>query len=104
MLLLADKSIISNINKLSEVQQKNLILQYAKSEKRIIYFGLRKKNQTDKQNFHFLTEDGHLIQRIEFISYFKNKKYIFWSLYNNKCKKRIYGDLGTIVYEFNKLI
>jgi len=102
MLLLEDKSVISDMNNLSEEEQRQLVLSHAKEEGiEIIYQMI--KNRKDKRNFHILTENGVLLQRMEFMSYFEHKKYIIWSTIGTNLK-RIQGDFGTVIYEFNKAI
>jgi len=103
MLMIEDKSSISELNKLSEEKQRTMILKFAAKEGCEVYFGMIKKNQKDGRNFHILTSCGVLLQREEFIEWMTAKKQVLWSIVD-KTGKRIRGDFGTVIYEFNKAI
>jgi hypothetical protein len=102
MLLLEDKSVISEMNKLSEEQQKALVISYAKQEDLEIYFGTIKKKQKDSKNFHILLDNGVVLQREEFVSYWEPKRWVLWSIMGKDFQKRIHGDFGSVIYAFNK--
>lgn len=103
MKLLEDKSVISEMNALSEEDQRKLVLSHAKMEDCEIYYGMIKKKQKDSKNFHILTDRGVLLQRQEFSEFMKTKNKIVWSVVG-KNTKRIYGDFGTVIDTFNKMI
>ena len=97
-----DQDRIFNMNNLSVVEQRKILLRIAKEEGWDIHFTIIKKKQKDWKNFHILAGKV-MIQRAE---YWKNKRHpwmqkvIRWSLVKQGEQKRISGDYGTIINMF----
>jgi len=102
MLLLEDKSHITQLNGLSPKAQRKLVLDHAKSGGCEIFFETVKKKQVDTKNFYIVTENGTTLLRQEFSSYWEHKVHILWSVRAKNWDKRLYADFGTVIDTFNK--
>ena len=103
MELLVDNSHITGLNALSTDDQRKLIIQYASQNGVDIFFGMLKKKQLDRKNFHILADNGTLLQRQEIETRLDKKVRIIWSVVR-KNSQRINGDFGQMVNAFNNAV
>lgn len=85
---------IKRLNELDEEKQRKTILKKIKELKWELFKGI------DKNNFHFLTDNGIMVQKVVKKTIFSTTKY--WTMVKKDTHERIIGDFGTIIYEFIK--
>jgi hypothetical protein len=94
-----DQKMIMELNQIPEKEQRSIVLSRAKVHGWYVYFAIIKKKQKDGKNFHILTDNGLLLQRMENKDYM-NRSIVEWSMVKKDTNERITGDYGTVICEF----
>jgi hypothetical protein len=61
--------------------------------------GVQKMAMRDRKNFHILTDNEIMLQRMEYKNYLQ-QKVVTWSIVKKDTNERIEGDYGTIICKF----
>lgn len=96
-----DQKTILELNQVSEEDQRKIVLSRAREHGWHIYYAIIKKKQKDRKNFHILTDNNIMLQRIEYLNYI-GKRIVEWSMVKKDTNERINGNYGTIICEFVK--
>jgi len=91
--MVEEKSIVEELNNMSEKEQIKLLLEKAKEYEWEI-------QMEDKKNFHINMRNIQL-KRTEYLNYW-NEKIISWTIWTGT--KRISGKYGDMIYQFLELI
>ena len=94
-----DQKIVKGLNEIPEKEQVDIVLSRAKEHGWHIYYAILKKAQKDRKNFHLLTDNGIMLQRIEYQNCLK-KNIVEWSMVQKDTNKRVNGDYGTVISLF----
>lgn len=94
-----EKDIVARLNEIPAEDQRKIVLDKAKEHGWHIYYAIIKKKQKDAKNFHILTDNGIMLQRMEFKNYL-NDTVIEWSMVKKDTNERITGDYGTVISNF----
>jgi len=94
-----DQNVVNKLNNLTEKQQIDVVLARAKEHAWKIYMGTQKMAMRDRKNFHILTDNNIMLQRMEYKNYLQHQV-VTWSIVKKDTNERIEGDYGTIICKF----